>query len=193
MDIQMANEQNNLPKNYLNEKIDESYSQIEFMSETIESFKDFYAPKKNKQSFWLGNAVQKAINIILPSLQNSNIQLDFNVIKDYEVVAYENEYSQIVLNFLSNAKEIIHERNIVNPYIMIELDVKNNRSNLSVKDNGGGIKEEVISKIFDPYFSTKSKSSGIGLYMSKAIVESHFNGTIHAFNTSKGACFEVNV
>ena len=193
MDLQMAKVNKELDDNYLNEKIEESNDQIEFMSQTIDNFKDFYQPVKEKELFFVSAAVQKAIDIILPSLEHSKILLDFTVKNDKEIKAYENEYSQIVLNFLTNAKDALLERNVTNPQIKVTLDVRNNRSILLVLDNAQGIKEELMHKIFDPYFTTKNKSSGIGLYMSKVIVESHLNGIIRVFNEKQGVCFEVEI
>ena len=193
MDIQTAQDSKELDKKYLDEKINESYEQIEFMSQTIDNFKDFYQPVKNKELFFISEAVNKAINIIKPSLDNLNINLSFTIHQDSEVEAFENEYSQVVLNFISNAKEVLHLRKIKNPKIDIYLEFTNNKSILTVKDNAKGISEDIINKIFNPYFSTKNNSSGIGLYMSKIIVESHFEGTISAYNTKEGACFKVEI
>lgn len=193
MDLQMAKECEELNKQYLDQKINESHEQIEFMSQTIDNFKDFYQPVKEKETFLISEATQKAINIIKPSLNNLHIELQFCIKEDTSIKAYENEYSQIVLNLLTNAKDVLSQRKIKNPNIKITLEKYNKKSLLIVQDNAQGIEEHIIHKIFDPYFTTKHKSSGIGLYMSKVIVESHLQGAISAYNTTLGACFKVEV
>jgi len=193
MDLQMASEDNDLDKKYLKDKLEESNNQIDFMSQTIDNFKNFYQPTKEKEFFKVSLATQSAIDIIKPLLDFSDIELDFKILSDKKIKAYENEYSQVVLNFLTNAKDVLIERKIVNPKIEVLLDVKNNKTVLSVKDNAGGINQELIEKIFDPYFTTKDKSSGIGLYMCKTIVYSHLKGSILVENTNLGACFSVEV
>lgn len=193
MDLQMASEDSDLSKKYLIDKLNESNNQIDFMSETIDSFKDFYKPQKEKELFYISDATQKAIDIIKPSLESANIKFAFKIQDDKKVKAYENEYSQVVLNFLTNAKDVLISRNIENPEIQIKCEIKNNRSFLSVSDNANGIENDLLEKIFDPYFTTKDKSSGIGLYMSRIIIESHLKGEISVSNTLKGACFSIKV
>ncbi|WP_108061822.1 sensor histidine kinase [Poseidonibacter lekithochrous] len=193
MDLQMAQEDNDLKEKYLLDKLNESNNQIDFMSATIDNFKNFYQPRKEKEFFYVSAAIQSAIDIIKPSLDFSNININFRIEEDKKIKAYENEYSQVILNFLTNAKDVLLSRKIENPKIEVKLELENNRTVLSVNDNAGGIKNEIIDKIFEPYFTTKDKSSGIGLYMSKTIVESHLKGNINVKNNSNGACFVVEV
>ena len=193
MDLEVAQEDNDLSKKYLLDKLNESNNQIDFMSQTIDNFKDFYQPVKEKEFFLVSVATQKAIDIIKPSLDVSKIDFSFTIIADKKIRAYENEYSQVILNFLTNAKDVLISRNIKNPYIEVKLEIKKNKSFLSVLDNAKGIKLEDMEKIFEPYYTTKDKSSGIGLYMSKVIVESHLKGEIKVSNTLKGAQFIVEV
>ncbi|WP_207763623.1 sensor histidine kinase [Aliarcobacter cryaerophilus] len=104
---------------------------------------------------------------------------------------HENQYSQVILNLLTNAKDVLVLRNIDNPSIKIVLDTKKDRSIVYISDNGGGIEEDKKDLIFEPYFTTKQKGSGIGLYMSKMIIEKHFKGKIEVENTKVGATFIV--
>lgn len=193
MDLQIAYEHNELDKKYLTSKLEESNGQIEFMSQTIDNFKDFYKPKQKKEFFYISEAIEKSIEIIKPSLDFSNIKLKFIIINDKKINSYENRYSQVILNFLTNAKDALLQRKIQNPEIEICIDVKNNKSIVKVFDNAQGIEEKYFEKIFEPYFTTKNKSTGIGLYMSKMIVEKHLKGEIKVFNTLKGACFCLEV
>ena len=193
MNISLAYEDNDLSEKYLNDKLNESNTQIEFMSETIDNFRDFYKPKKTKEYFLISSASQKAIDIIKPSLNFYNISISFNIEQDKRIKAFENEYSQVILNLLTNAKDVLVQRQIKDPSIYIDIKIENNRSVLYLYDNAGGIKDEIIEKVFEPYFSTKEKSSGIGLYMSKTIIESHFKGDISVYNNLNGACFMIEL
>ncbi len=193
MNLQLAFEDNPLDKKYLKEKILESNAQLDFMSKTIDNFNDFYLLNKQKELFLISNAVKKALDIMEPIFESNKIEFKFNVIKDKQINAYENEYSQVILNLLTNAKDVLISRNIENPQITITIDEKNDLSITSIFDNAGGIENKYQNKIFEPYFTTKQKGSGIGLYMSKMIIQSHFKGKIKVFNTNKGACFSIEV
>lgn len=192
MNLQLASTQE-LSKEFVNEKIEESNEQIEFMSKTIDSFRDFYKPTKEKEIFWVAEAVKKSIEIIKPLLEIYSIQIKLEVIKDKQIKSYENEYCQVILNLLTNAKDELINKKVNNASISIKVDVKNNKSEVKVCDNAGGISLKNINKIFEPYFSTKENGSGIGLYMSKTIIDSHFKGELLVSNEEEGACFKILV
>lgn len=193
MNLQLAFEDEPLDKKYLKEKIEESNSQLDFMSKTIDNFRDFYKPNKQKELFYISVAVKKALEIMEPILESNKIGFQFNVIKDKQINAYENEYSQVILNILTNAKDVLISRQIQNPKIIISINEKNDSIITTILDNAGGIENGYINHIFDPYFTTKQKGSGIGLYMSKMIIESHFKGKIKVLNKDKGASFSIEV
>ncbi|QDF28013.1 sensor histidine kinase [Halarcobacter anaerophilus] len=193
MNCQLSLEDEKIDKEYLSKKLNEANEQIDFMSNTINSFRDFYKPAKEKEFFWISQAVQKAVDIMKPLLGIYSINLEFQVIKDKQIKSYENEYSQVVLNLISNAKDQLKEKEIKDTKIWITVDVKNGKTMTTVCDNAGGIKSKHINKIFEPYFSTKENGSGIGLYMSKTIINSHFKGELIIENKQKGACFTIIV
>ena len=193
MNLQLAFEDEPLDKKYLKEKIEESNAQLDFMSKTIDNFRDFYKPNKQKEIFYISVAVKKALEIMEPIFESNKIEFEFNVIKDKQINAYENEYSQVILNILTNAKDVLISRQIQNPKIIISINEKNDSIITTILDNAGGIENKYINHIFNPYFTTKQKGSGIGLYMSKMIIESHFKGKIKVFNKDKGASFSIEV
>ncbi len=193
MNLQMASYDEKLSKEYLAEKIEESNKQLEFMSSTIDSFRDFYKPQKEKENFFLSNAVKQAVEIMSVLLNKENIEIEVEVKKDKEICAYANEYSQVVLNLITNAKDVLVQRKIEKPKIKITIDSYSNKSFTTVCDNAGGINKEHIEKIFEPYFTTKESGSGIGLYMSKTIINSHFKGELKVENKKEGACFTIEV
>ncbi|HHD79305.1 MAG TPA: HAMP domain-containing histidine kinase, partial [Epsilonproteobacteria bacterium] len=171
----------------LNKKIDEANIQLNFMSQTIDDFKDFYTPNKEKEEFSLADATQKTLELMQNSLKQNNIEIQVIVKEDGTIHNYKNKYKQVLLNLLSNAKDALIERNIPSPCIYITID----KSSVTVEDNGGGIKEEVMQRIYEPYFTTKQNNSGIGLYMSKMIIEKNMGARLVGKNSTKGIKFTI--
>ena len=191
MNLQLCLEEEPIDKKYINEKIEESNAQLDFMSKTIDNFRDFYKINKKKELFYISDAVKKALDIMEPIFKNNKIEFEFNLIKDKQVDGYENEYSQVILNILTNAKDVLLSRQIQNPKIVISINQKHNSTIRTILDNGGGIENKYINQIFDPYFTTKEKGSGIGLYMSEMIIKNHFKGKITACNKANGSIFSI--
>lgn len=180
---------------YLNEKIKEANKLTAYMSQTINDFQNFFKPQGDKEIFSIEKACRDAYHIIESSLKYHNIEIDFNVKQDTNILGYKNEFSQVILNILSNAKDIIIERKIENPKIDVEIKEGDNYSIIKISDNAGGIKEDVLDKIFDPYFTTRHKTqgTGIGLYMAKNIIERSMSGFINVKNIDNGALFTIKV
>ncbi len=167
--------------------VDEANTQIEFMSQTIDDFRDFYALSKTKESFSLADEGRQVLSMMQHSLDEVEIVVELIVVEDLEITNYKNEYKQVVLNLLTNAKDALVERLTIAPKITIKVD----KNRVTISDNAGGIQEKNIDKIFEPYFSTKENSSGIGLYMSKMIVEKNMGGRLSVRNDDRGAVFRV--
>ena len=165
------------------------------MSNTIDDFRNFYKPDKIKEEFLVSTACSKAINIIDATLENLGINLIFNVEDDKKIFGYPTEFSQVILNIISNAKDILIEKEIKNPKIQIDINSKGILSIITIKDNAGGINEENKELLFDPYYSTKdsSKGTGLGLYISKLIIERNMGGELSVFNDEEGAVFKIVV
>jgi two-component system, NtrC family, C4-dicarboxylate transport sensor histidine kinase DctB len=167
---------------------------IQYMSLTIEDFKNFFKPEKNKEDFYILKACEEAISLIKDTLINEKIKLELNIKKDILIKGYKREYSQVILNLLGNAKDALISNNIKNPLIKINIDVIDNSSIVKVEDNAGGIKITNINSIFEPYFSTKqSQGTGLGLYMSKMIIEKNMNGKLSVMNNKNGAVFTIKI
>lgn len=166
---------------------DKTLDKINYLNETIEDFRNFFTPKeKLKTSF--SKIVQKSLRIIKDSLKE--IKVDIKIKKDEEFLCYENEMMQVVINILKNCEEALKSKKILKPKILIEIEGKK----LSISDNAGGIDEKIMPFIFNRYFSTKKNSgTGIGLYISKIIVQEHCNGKIDVFNSSEGAKFVISL
>ncbi len=195
MNMLATYEFNEFTEEYLNEKIDEADMLTSYMTQTISDFQNFFNPEEEKQLFSVKEACNKACFIVKSALNYHNIELTLNVLDDEKVNGYQNEYSQVILNILSNAKDILLERKIKNPKIQIEIKSGEDYNILKIEDNGGGVEENILDKIFEPYFTThhKTQGTGIGLYMSKNIIEREMNGFINVKNTEVGACFTIKV
>ena len=187
MNIGEAQKYGELNQEYLDKKINEANKQLAFMSETIDDFKDFYAPKKEKEDFSLLQATQETLDIMAHTFKQNNIEVELITHQDSHIYNYKNEYKQVLLNLLSNAKDVLIEREISSSKITVEID----NNSIQVEDNAEGIKEDILKRIYEPYFTTKEGNSGIGLYMSKMIVEKNMGGKLIARNSNKGALFTV--
>ena len=176
-------------------KSKEADTVLEYMSHTIDDFRNFFMPKKEKETFSLFKVIDSVMTIVSSSLENSNIKVDINLDMNTQVTTYLNEYEQVVLNILKNAKDVLIEKNTKKPFIKISAEDNGKCIILYIEDNGGGITVEPKAKIFEPYFSTKDDSdgTGIGLYMSKVIVDKNMKGKLKVSNTKKGAKFAISI
>jgi len=172
--------------------IDE-YSQ--HLSTTIDDFREFFKEKKEKEKTSIAKILNTTLDIVRTSIENKNIKIitDLNCNSEFET--YANEVKQVVLNLIKNAEDVLLEKKIDEPIITIHSSCSENcdKRILTIKDNGGGVPDEIIDKIFDPYFSTKLEldGTGLGLYMSKTIIESHCGGKLSVYNDHEGAIFKV--
>ena len=181
-------------KNFLDDRIKEANEQLTYMSQTIEDFRSFFKPNKEKEFFSLETEVEKAYNIVKDSLQYNNITLHIISLEDSIAFGYANEFSQVVLNIISNAKDVFLERNIQNPKIEIHIYKDQEYVYCKINDNAGGIEEEYIHRVFEPYFTTKdSIGTGIGLYIAQEIIQKHMKGSLKVNNIRDGASFMISI
>ncbi len=183
---------------YDKEFFDKNLKKIEdytrHLSNTIEDFRNFFKPNKKTETISIKEMIEKALSILEVSLKNHNIK----VLKDYKdsakIKTYVNEVMHVILNIIKNAEDVITERKIEEGIVEIRTKEEKGYHIIEIKDNGGGIDKNIIDRIFDPYFSTKKKKgTGIGLYMSKIIIEDHCKGEIEVENTENGALFKIKL
>jgi signal transduction histidine kinase len=191
VNIQQAEQYNELTADYLADCVKDGSKLIQKMSTTINDFSNFFIPDKEALLFSAIDQINSAVSLLRAAFAHQNISIALEIDNDLMLTGFPNEYSQVLLNLLSNAKDAIKGCDGVEGKVFIRLYEHEGFGCVSVSDNGGGIDPEVIDKIFEPYFSTKNMGTGIGLYMSKMILEKSMNGTIEAYNIEGGAEFTV--
>jgi signal transduction histidine kinase len=182
-----------LDKNMLDKKTKDIENLLNYMSNTIDDFRTFFKPDKTKEKFYLSDSCQRVTDIASSMLNEHNISLIKNIDQDLSIHNYQNEFEQVVLNIITNAKDALLCDNIINPEIKIYL-YKTDKIYLEISDNAKGIAPNIIDKIFEPYFTTKEESdgTGIGLYMSKLIIEENMGGELNVRSSSNGTYFIIS-
>jgi PAS domain S-box-containing protein len=196
-DLTDAFEHAELTKEYLDASVRDITSQIDFMARTIDDFRDFFRPSKEPERFDLARAVGDVLNILSALLKSNSITVNVSRPDDdpVETSGYPNEFKQVVLNIVNNAVDAIigrRRKGLMDAGagdIFIEVDRENGRPAVRIRDNGGGIPEEIIDRIFEPYVTSKERSAGtgIGLSIAKTIIEQNMHGTIRAGNVNAGS------
>lgn len=189
--IQDAYAHHECDQDYLDESVAKGQRLIGKMSSTIDDFRNFFKSDRETTRFSLEGAVRDALSVVEASFISSGITVALDVKQDVSVMGFPNEYAQVVLNILGNAKDAILTGKVQNGRVEIAIGQDEEQAYVSIRDNGGGIAGEVMEKIFDPYFTTREKGTGIGLYMSKMIIENNMGGRIEVRNTGDGAEFRI--
>jgi signal transduction histidine kinase len=177
---------------YIDSFTRESMLQINHMSRTINDFRKFYRPNKEKCSFAVSESIEDALSIFSSSLKNHGIQVEFEYRGQQLAYGFPNEYSQIVLNILTNARDAFVHNDISKRIVTITIDESGDNLIAVFTDNAGGIDPLILSKVFDPYFTTRPQGTGLGLYMTRMILE-NMNGSVFVENTDNGARFSLSV
>jgi len=168
---------------------------IQQMSQTIDDFRNFFRPDKEAITFSVNQVIAQTVSLINKSFQEQGIIIVIHSESDPRANGYPNEYAQVVLNILMNARDALIGNNLDDALISIRVSEENNTSVVTISDGAGGIAEEIIDRIFDPYFTTKGpdEGTGIGLFMSKAIIEKNMGGRLTVRNYGSGAEFRIEV
>ncbi|MCT7578578.1 sensor histidine kinase [Aliarcobacter butzleri] len=184
-------ESEKLDKIFFDKKVNQANEQVSFLSKTIDDFKEFYLQEKEKDDFLVKDSIQNALTILNPDLQKDNINLNlkFETFEDIKIFGVKNELSQVILSLVSNSIDALKNRH--NPKISINVVSSSAEVIIEILDNAGGIKAKNLKKIFEPYFSTKEEGTGIGLYLSKIIIEESFGGKLQVQNIKDGAKFSI--
>ena len=184
---------NNINKETVVTAADDIYKYVNHLSCTINDFKNFYKTNKSIETTTLNKLVKKSLNIIEDSIYFHNIQIIKNLNSTSEIKTYINEFTQVILSLLQNAEDAHSEKQIKNPYIKIKTYENDTFLYLEIIDNAGGISNDIIDKIFEPYFSTKleKNGTGLGLYFAKRIIDNNCNGLLTVENIFNETIFRI--
>jgi signal transduction histidine kinase len=164
------------------------------MNKTVTDFTNFFKPDKKMQSVLLEDSIKECYGLICEIFTQSEILVNIYAKDEISIKIYEGEFKQVILNILNNAKDALIENTIENKKIDIKIFKENNNAVITIEDNAKGIPKKIIKNIFEPYFSTKeSNGTGLGLYMSKTIIEKHLKGEIFVQNSNIGAIFTIKI
>ena len=189
----------NLKYDYISNLIDEKFIKefisnnkktIMFMSNTIDDFRNFFRVDKDKEDFEIKSTIENALSMLSAQLKDNNIKVDI-VGDEFIYYGFKSEFQQVILNIINNSKDALLSNKIKNP--ILHIDIRN--CHIRIIDNGGGIPQDIINRIFEPYFTTKEqgKGTGIGLYMSKMIIEDNMHGKLSVENSKNGAIFNIKL
>jgi len=179
----------------VNETVDKILGQVDHMSQTLNVFRNFYRPDKKKSVFLIKERIDMAVSFIRQALQLESIKVEVEADPNLAALGYPKEFAQVILNMLNNALDAFKEKKVEEPRLIIRGIAEGNMAVVTVTDNAGGISEHAIANIFDLNFTTKESSggTGIGLYMSKNIIERHMGGILTAVNVADGAQFTIKL
>ena len=176
---------NELDEKFVNEFSKNTNEQIKFLSDTIDNFRDFFNPDKQKINFSIKDAIARSLRLLGNQFEVNQIKLNLEL-RDEFVYGIETELEQVILNIINNAIDVFKERDIKNKELDIIVLSKKSYTILIIEDNAGGVKEVNLEKIFDPYYTTKSTGTGTGLYMVKLVIKNSFAGDLKVNNTETG-------
>lgn len=179
----------------LEANIDMAMEILQHLSRTITVFQNFTVPDKEKSLFRVEQVIANTVQIIDESLNKAGITLNISSTGDPQINGYPNEYGQVLMSLILNARDALLEQKTADPRITVLSWSENDRSVVTIADNGGGIREEIMDKIFDPYFTTKAlgKGTGVGLFLSKTIIEKNMGGRLTVLNIEGGSEFRIEV
>jgi len=173
-----------LTEEFIDSRVEDAGVLSKNMSETLEDFRTFFDPNKSHKNFGIKKVINKSLDLTKYQLEKEAIEVNFTMHKDITIYSFENELTHVMLNLINNSKDALCEKKVEDKKIIIIVKETDKDVLINLIDNAGGIKSDIMGKVFDPYFTTKHKSvgTGIGLYMSKQMVEKHMNGKISCKN-----------
>ncbi|MBF0317080.1 MAG: PAS domain S-box protein [Nitrospirae bacterium] len=195
--VEDAFDYNELDDEFFHSSVKKIVDELIYLSKTIDNFSSFYHRDKEKTLFRVHDCIEKTLLLLNDYFRSKDITVEVDMDDNLELEGYFNEFSRVVLNIINNIRDVFDERGIRNGHIKIRAykNTNNGRVTLSISDNGGGMREDIKFRVFDPYFTTKHKSRGVGLglYMARVMIEKNLNGSIAAINIDNGAEFIIEI
>jgi signal transduction histidine kinase len=193
--IREAFEFDELTEEYMEEKTKITMDILQSLSKTIDDFRNFYQKEEFSQTFDIKETIENTLFLIESQFESSNITLESDLQDTRMINGSQNEFSQAFLNVITNAFDILLERDIANPKVRVSLRILEDKAIITICDNGGGIAKKIQDKLFELYVSTKKglNNTGVGLYMSKSLIEKSLNGSLTVKNKTKGAEFTIEL
>ena len=194
-DIEYTSEENKIDLEYIQKQSNRAMAIIEEMSETIDDLRYFFEPMEEQEAFLLDDVLFRCKKLLEATLTEEGIKLEITGETGIKIKGYRNDYAQVILQMINNSREALIESGKIEKWISIDKTQKAGNSLVKIRDNGGGIPENVIEHIFEPYFTTRFKSPGKGLslYMCQIVIEKNMAGKIIAGNWQEGAEFSIEV
>ena len=191
VDVELDNIESDSLKNDLSDILEQTKN----LSQTIDDFRNFFKPNKIKDEVLVQDIYMESYRVIDKSLSNNGIEIEHDFHSDTKIKIFSRELLQVFINILKNAKEALQEKNTEDKKIVTNIRETDTSIIVEISDNAGGVKKNIIDKIFDPYFSTKNEKNGtgLGLYMSKIIIEKHLFGKLSVTNRDDGSCFTIEL
>ena len=192
-DIYISDQLGNLTSKKIEDSYDKSNNLLQYMSQTIDDFRNFFKRGDEDIEFSIEDAINSVYDLVSTNLNYNNIDCHINIEKNSTVKGGINEFKQVLINIINNAQDAILANKSTKKEINIRTSFEKKHAYIRIEDNGGGIPKEILSKVFDPYFTTKNKTqgTGLGLYMSKQIIERSMFGTVEVQNVEEGAEFYI--
>ena len=195
-DLELAYHYNELNESYIQSVTQESMKQINYMSKTIDDFRNFVNPSSAEIRFELSGCIDNAVKLVKGMLDDSSITVEIhNPLDSLKIIGNSSELKQVIVNLLNNSKDAFLEKLVSDRHIIIRTHTDDLSAIITFEDNAGGIPINVIDRVFEPYFTTKGegKGTGIGLYMSYMIVHDKMEGDIRVENIQEGARFTITL
>jgi signal transduction histidine kinase len=189
--VKLKHELGKLTSTFFIDKIDNILKQAKHMNRTVVDFQKFFTPSKAKSKFNLNDNINALLDLVIAEYIHANITLKVTGDEEVWIEGYPNEYNQVILSLLQNAREAFLSHNADNKQITIHIAKRDNASHVTISDNAGGISPNLLPKIFNQYETSKSHGSGLGLYIAKSVIERNMGGKIWAQNSKEGAIFHI--
>ncbi len=182
-------------KTFFHNRLERISNYVQHLSSTIDDFREFFKTDKKKEDTTFAALIERTLELVQTGLESKNITIRTECHSKHSISTYANEVLQVIMNLIKNAEDALLENNTTDPTITIKCYSDSEKSVLEIGDNAGGIDTSIMDKIFDPYFTTKKEhdGTGLGLYMSKLIIDEHCNGTLSFYNNDVGAVFKIEL